>query len=84
MDNNHYDGLIIEERINGEWTRIARIGDNNEKRARLENKNRELKHEFRAKAFYFDGSVALYTVNEYEGDEIYGKRNYYKISICEN
>lgn len=31
MDNNHYDGLIIEERINGEWTRIARIGDNNEK-----------------------------------------------------
>lgn len=61
MDNNHYDGLIIEERINGEWTRIARIGDNNEKRARLENKNRELKHEFRAKAFYFDGSVALYS-----------------------
>lgn len=60
-DNVHYSGLIIEEFVDNEWTRVARIGDSKARKAKIQNSNGRLEHEFRTKTFYFDGSAVLYS-----------------------
>ena len=65
MDNNYYGGIIIEEFVNEDWVRVARIGDSEIRNARIRNRNSRLEHEFRAKTFYIDGSAALYSDYEY-------------------
>ena len=65
MDAEHYGGLIIEEFINGEWIRTARIGDSKIRNTNIRNCNGGFEHQFRARSFYFDGSVALYSDYKY-------------------
>ena len=65
MDAEHYGGLIIEEFINGEWIRTARIGDSKIRNTSIRNCNGGFEHQFRARSFYFDGSVALYSDYKY-------------------
>ena len=65
MYNNYYGGIIIEEFVNEDWVRVARIGDSEIRNARIRNRNSRLEHEFRAKTFYIDGSAALYSDYEY-------------------
>lgn len=65
LDEIHYGGLIIEELMNGEWVRVARIGDTKTRKTQIKNVNSGFTHEFRAKVFYLDGSVALYSDYKY-------------------
>lgn len=60
-DNIHYSGLIIEELIDANWIRVARVGNEKVRSYKIENKKEQFGHDFRAKTFYFDGSAVLYS-----------------------
>ena len=54
-------GYIIEQNVNGKWTRIARLGSNDILTYRIERLNASTTYQFRVQAFGFDGSTALYS-----------------------
>ncbi len=58
-------GYIIEQYINGKWTRIARIGTNSTVTYRVEKLNASTTYRFRVRAFGFDGSTPLYSSYQY-------------------
>ena len=59
--NTTADGYIIEQYKNGNWTRIARIGNNSTTTYRVENLNTSTKYNFRIRAFKLNGNTALYS-----------------------
>ena len=58
--NTDASGYIIEQYVNGEWKRIARIGSGSTTTYRVENLKAGTSYQFRIKAFGFRGTQALY------------------------
>lgn len=63
--NENASGYIIEQNINGEWTRIARIGSNSTLTYRFEKLKASTTYRFRVQSFDFDGSTPLYSSWQY-------------------
>lgn len=69
-DDIHYNGLIIEEFTDNEWKRIAKIDNKTTRICSITNINGSVIHELRVKAFYYDGSIALYSEYDYIRNEV--------------
>ena len=65
VDENHYNGIIIEELVNKEWRRIRKVDDKIVRKTSIKNIDGKFQHEFRVKSFFYDESVALYSEYEY-------------------
>ena len=58
--NSTASGYIIEQKKNGQWVRIARIGNASTVTYRVANLKPSTTYQFRIQAFNFDGSTPLY------------------------
>ena len=66
---NSIDGYILEQYKEGNWVRIARIGDKNTTTYRVEELRSKTEYKFRIKTFVYDGIQSNYS----EYTEIAGK-----------
>ena len=58
-------GYIIEQKENGSWRRIARIGSNSTDTFRIANLNASTTYQFRMKSFKYDGSSYIHGAYSY-------------------
>ena len=63
--NSGASGYIIEQKINGKWTRIGRISNNDIITYRITNLKAGTTYRFRVRAFAFDGGTAIYSGYKY-------------------
>ena len=59
--NTSADGYIIEQLINGKWTRIKKITDENVTEYRIAGLKEDTKYSFRVRAYKMSGTTALYS-----------------------
>ena len=64
--NANAAGYVIEQRKEGNWERIARIGHRNETSFFIENVEKNVTYQFRIMTFVFDHYTALPLYSEYE------------------
>lgn len=69
--NESAAGYIIEQKKNGTWSRIARIGSNSTVTYRVEKLSASTTYQFRIKSFNFNGNTPVYSDYQY----INGKTN---------
>ena len=69
--NANADGYIIEQKKDGKWVRIARIGNNSTITYRVEGLKSATQYNFRVNAFDFDGSTPIYSPYKYVDGKTY-------------